>query len=305
MDTGIFYQFHFIGITSVWQRKFCFYLMLTIAHAYFPICARLHPPGFSNPNVFLLSVLAEKFPCTPEWFMEPFTICPPLHKGKAWEVDCYTVLAWWQQDCHWGMKHGPQSSGINLLWSVGLYIGWDCLVSRCIVGSPDQWEFSPFQPPLTVRLPSPNCKLRPAIRSVQRDCERVTCKVMRVQNTYIITMFGWFKFAALVLFCEYSGLATHLHRKPSTSNKYIRLIVWRVYAWAYRLVQTKINFNIYELRYIRFSPNHKYILTFNLRSVSQIWFIWTIIYLNKLCKKAIHIMYRFIASTKEIINLIW
>ena len=33
---------------------------------------------------------------------------------------------------------------IALLWLVGLNIGWDCLRPQCIVGSCDQWEFSPL-----------------------------------------------------------------------------------------------------------------------------------------------------------------
>ena len=31
-------------------------------------------------------------------------------------LDCYTVLAWWQYDCQWGMRHGLQLARITFLW---------------------------------------------------------------------------------------------------------------------------------------------------------------------------------------------
>ena len=72
-------------------------------------------------------------------------------------VDCYTVLAWWQQDCHRCVRHGLQLAGITLLWLVGLKIDWDCPVPHCIMGSRDQWEFpTVFQTP--VRVPTA-CRL--------------------------------------------------------------------------------------------------------------------------------------------------
>ena len=42
------------------------------------------------------------------------------------------------------MRHGLQLTGICHLWLDGLSIVWDCLVSHCILGSRDRWEFQPF-----------------------------------------------------------------------------------------------------------------------------------------------------------------
>ena len=60
-------------------------------------------------------------------------------------LDCYTVQTCWYKDCQWVMRHGLQLVGITLLWLVCLNIGWDCLVSQCILSSShDWWEFPPF-----------------------------------------------------------------------------------------------------------------------------------------------------------------
>ena len=59
-------------------------------------------------------------------------------------IDCYTVVARWQWVCPWGRTHGLQFAGITFLWLVHLNIGWDCLVSHCIVGSRDRWQLPPF-----------------------------------------------------------------------------------------------------------------------------------------------------------------
>ena len=39
-------------------------------------------------------------------------------------LDCFTAIAWWQQDCQWASKN-------HLLRLVGLEIGWNC-ISRMV-----------------------------------------------------------------------------------------------------------------------------------------------------------------------------
>ena len=113
-------------------------------------------------------------PCWPGNLEMP---CDCLHSSELiglprW-VDCNTVLPWWLHDSQCSKRHGLQFTGIILLWLVGLNIDWDCLVPLCIMGSRDQWEFPPFQTPVTVPLRSPNGRQMPAVRAVQGDCERV------------------------------------------------------------------------------------------------------------------------------------
>ena len=109
----------------------------------------------------------------------PFCPClnvcnSPNNLSNSLIIDCYTVVALWQQHCQWGMRHGLQLAGITLLWLVGLNIPWDCLVSPCIMGSCDQWKFSSFfQTPVTVALHSPDGRQMTAVRAVRGDCERV------------------------------------------------------------------------------------------------------------------------------------
>ena len=43
-----------------------------------------------------------------------------------------------------GMRYGFHLAGITLLWLVALNIGRDCLVSHCIAGLHDCWQFPPF-----------------------------------------------------------------------------------------------------------------------------------------------------------------
>ena len=57
-----------------------------------------------------------------------------------YSIDCYTVLALSQ--C--GMRHELQLALITILWLIGLNVGWDCLMLRCIMGSRDPWEFPSF-----------------------------------------------------------------------------------------------------------------------------------------------------------------
>ena len=65
------------------------------------------------------------------------------------------IYTWWSSrryglGCHVPMMRlNLQLVGITLLWLVGLNVGWNCLESRCIVGSRDQWYF-PSIFPLTV-----------------------------------------------------------------------------------------------------------------------------------------------------------
>ena len=69
---------------------------------------------------------------------------PGTRHGLQWPLDCYTLPAWWLQDCQWGMRHGPQLTGITLLWLVGMNTYWRCLAPHDFMRSSDQWEFPPF-----------------------------------------------------------------------------------------------------------------------------------------------------------------
>ena len=51
----------------------------------------------------------------------------------------YTVLAWWQWDCLWGMRHDLLTSPL-----VDLNIVWNDLVEQWIMGSHDRWQCPPF-----------------------------------------------------------------------------------------------------------------------------------------------------------------
>ena len=65
----------------------------------------------------------------------------------CWWLDRFAVLAWWQLDCQWCMRHGLLLAGIRLLSLAGLDIDRDCLVPHCIMISRDQWEFPSFLRP--------------------------------------------------------------------------------------------------------------------------------------------------------------
>ena len=73
-----------------------------------------------------------------------YIICVETDIAIQQGLECYTVLAWWHWDRQCGMKHVFQLAGITILWLVGLNMYWDCLVSYCIIGSRDRWEFPPF-----------------------------------------------------------------------------------------------------------------------------------------------------------------
>ena len=83
-------------------------------------------------------------------------------------LDCYTVPAWWPQDCQWVMRHGRYCPFV-IGWSkyslgnasVTMYSGLTRLVGFSTV----------LQRPLTVPLNCPNGRQMPAIRAVQGDCE--------------------------------------------------------------------------------------------------------------------------------------
>ena len=68
-----------------------------------------------------------------KWFLQPWLLHSSSHGGNRTVSGVY-------------MTHGLQSivAGITRWWLVGLNIYWDCLVSHCIIGSHDQWEFPPF-----------------------------------------------------------------------------------------------------------------------------------------------------------------
>ena len=93
-------------------------------------------------------------------------------------VDCYTALAWWLQDWHWGMRHGLSLAGV-----ASSVIGWSKYRHSTglgvIVGSHDQWEFPLLLWNHRCHWQSP---CTDAVGAVQGDCERVykTSTVLQV-----------------------------------------------------------------------------------------------------------------------------
>ena len=76
--------------------------------------------------------------------MGSLLLASPGYHHAGMVLDCYTVFAWWQWDCHLGARHGLQLAGINRSWLVGLDIAWDCLGHNGLWGSCEQWECPPF-----------------------------------------------------------------------------------------------------------------------------------------------------------------
>ena len=62
--------------------------------------------------------------------------CPVRTSAKKFSFPACSVL--WNMASNW-------LASITLLWLIGLNIGWDCLVSHCIVGPCDQREFLFFR----------------------------------------------------------------------------------------------------------------------------------------------------------------
>ena len=60
-------------------------------------------------------------------------------------LDWYTVPAWWQQDCHRGMRHGLWLAGITLLWLVDLKkVGYGiCLLLGLCKGTVKESRINP------------------------------------------------------------------------------------------------------------------------------------------------------------------
>ena len=89
-----------------------------------------------------------------------------MMRNENWG-ECYTVLAWCQWDCRWGMRHTLQLAGVTLLWLVDLDICW----SQGFGGNSQVLTFfkGHWQSPCTT-LTAGNL---PAVRAVQGGCERV------------------------------------------------------------------------------------------------------------------------------------
>ena len=86
-----------------------------------------------------------------------------LHSPSLVAIRLTVSGLWW--------KH--KLAGITLLWLVGLNVDWDCLVSHCIIGSRDQWEFPLFFRRHWQSLCTAQTAGMPAVRAVQWDCEIV------------------------------------------------------------------------------------------------------------------------------------
>ena len=99
----------------------------------------------------------------------------PLRNASGCDTDCCTVITWWLQDCHWGMRHG-----LEIIDDVGYMTGWSkyrldtphlhwitCKL-QCIMGLCDRWEFPCFFSQAT------DCLLAQlAFRAVQENYETV------------------------------------------------------------------------------------------------------------------------------------
>ena len=79
-------------------------------------------------------------------------------------LDCYTVLAWYGMIRVWSGYDPGYDNGLHRPFMIGRSnIGWDYLVSQCIVGSRDRWEFPPCfggrrQSPCTALTTSNACR---------------------------------------------------------------------------------------------------------------------------------------------------
>ena len=131
-----------------------------------------------------------------KWSLQPRLLHSSSHGGNRTVSGVY-------------MRHGLQLAGITRWWLVGLNIYWDCLVSHCIIGSHDQWEFPPFFRPQWESLHNPNGKQMPAVLAVQGDYERVYAQPWATYGDHTIEK----PFITLQRFCVESD---HLYAQCGT-----------------------------------------------------------------------------------------